>query len=67
MAESTLEARSGFEHGTSGLGIQPLNHEAIAYWNNKNFPSFYVLSSGEQAKTKIFLIGSMYEFRGLFI
>ena len=26
MAESTLEARSGFEHGTSGLGIQPLNH-----------------------------------------
>ena len=26
MAESTLEAPSGFEHGTSGLGIQPLNH-----------------------------------------
>ena len=25
-AESTLEPRSGFEHGTSGLGIQCLNH-----------------------------------------
>ena len=25
-AESTLEPRSGFEHGTPGLGIQRLNH-----------------------------------------
>ena len=25
-AESTLEPLSGFEHGTSGLGIQRLNH-----------------------------------------
>ena len=25
-AESTLEPPSGFEHGTSGLGIQRLNH-----------------------------------------
>ena len=26
MAESTLEPPSCFEHGTSGLGIQRLNH-----------------------------------------
>ena len=25
-AESNLEPPSGFEHGTSGLGIQRLNH-----------------------------------------
>ena len=29
-AESTLEPLSGFEHGTPGLGIQHLNHQAIA-------------------------------------
>ena len=29
-AESTLEPPSGFEHGTPGLGIQRLNHLAIA-------------------------------------
>ena len=29
-AESTLEPPSGFEHGTPGLGIQCLNHLAIA-------------------------------------
>ena len=29
-AESTLEPPSGFEHGTPGLGIQCLNHYAIA-------------------------------------
>ena len=29
-AESTLEPPSGFEHGTPGLGIQRLNHWAIA-------------------------------------
>ena len=29
-AESTLEPPSGFEHGTPGLGIQRLNHYAIA-------------------------------------
>ena len=28
-AESTLEPPSGFEHGTSGLGIQSLNHQAV--------------------------------------
>ena len=28
--ESTLEPASGFEHGTPGLGIQRLNHLAIA-------------------------------------
>ena len=34
-AESTLEPPSGFDHGTPGLGIQRLNHEAIApvTWN----------------------------------
>ena len=32
-AESTLEPPSGgFEHGTPGLGIQRLNHLAIAPW-----------------------------------
>ena len=30
MAESTLEPPSGFGHGTPGLGIQRLNHWAIA-------------------------------------
>ena len=29
-AESTLEPPSGFDHGTPGLGIQRLNHLAIA-------------------------------------
>ena len=29
-AESTLEPPSGFEHGTPGLGIQHLDHWAIA-------------------------------------
>ena len=29
-AELTLEPPSGFEHGTPGLGIQHLNHLAIA-------------------------------------
>ena len=29
-AESTFEPPSGFEHGTPGLGIQCLNHQAIA-------------------------------------
>ena len=29
-AESTLEPPSGFQHGTSGLGIQHLKHYAIA-------------------------------------
>ena len=29
-AESTLEQPSGFEHGIPGLGIQRLNHLAIA-------------------------------------
>ena len=29
-AESTLEPPCGFEHGTPGLGIQHLNHFAIA-------------------------------------
>ena len=29
-AESTLEPPSGFEHATPGLGIQHLNHLAIA-------------------------------------
>ena len=29
-AELTLEPPSGCEHGTPGLGIQRLNHEAIA-------------------------------------
>ena len=29
-AESTLESPSGFEHETPGLGIQGLNHLAIA-------------------------------------
>ena len=29
-AESTLEPPSGFEYGTPGLGIQRLNHLAIA-------------------------------------
>ena len=28
--ESTLEPPSGFEHGTPGLGVQRLNHLAIA-------------------------------------
>ena len=28
-AESTLEPLSGFEHGTLGLEIQRLNHQAI--------------------------------------
>ena len=28
-AESTLEPPNGFEHGTPGLGIQQLNHQAI--------------------------------------
>ena len=28
-AESTLETPSGFKHGTPGLGIQHLNHQAI--------------------------------------
>ena len=34
-AESTLESPSGFEHGTPGLGIQRLNHYAIAPWSSK--------------------------------
>ena len=29
-AESTLEPTGGFEHRTPGLGIQRLNHQAIA-------------------------------------
>ena len=29
-SESTLEPPSGVEHGTPGLGIQRLNHQAIA-------------------------------------
>ena len=29
-ADSTLEPPSGFEHGTPGLVIQRLNHQAIA-------------------------------------
>ena len=37
-AELILEPSSGFEHGTPGLGIQHLNHLAIApllhqHWN----------------------------------
>ena len=32
FVESTLEPPSGFEHGTPGLEIQHLNHEAIAPW-----------------------------------
>ena len=33
IAESALEPPSGFEHGTPGLGIQRLNHQAIAPWD----------------------------------
>ena len=33
-AESTLKPPSGFEHGTPGLGIQHLNHLAIALTSN---------------------------------
>ena len=34
-ADPTLEPTGGFEHGTPGLGIQHLNHLAIAPFNSK--------------------------------
>ena len=33
-SESTLEPPSGFEHGTPGMGIQRLDHQAIEWSRN---------------------------------
>ena len=53
MAESTLEPPSGFEHRTPGLGIQHLNHSAIApyFWGFHAF-KFYFPSSHKSFPSK---------------
>ena len=61
-AESTLELLSGYEHKTSGLGIQRLNHEVIAPCLCTTRPLLCCICKIE---LKVIILGFFFTLKGI--